>query len=505
MAEKTRLQIELVLPEVHDADDRCVQRLTDLLAAKKGVGRVHLDVSEQEAGKICVHFDSSIITVGEIRQFAMQAGVDLAKRYGHILVEIRTVTARHARQIAVTLETVPGVLDAGVSPDGIVRVEFDRKQTNEAEVRRNINELAEVGRQKEPASAGSHDHHGGNCEHHHGGILGENSELIFAILCGLSLVVGWLISITTEWSASIPLVCYVLAYVFGGFFIVQEAIQKTLMGRFEIDFLMIVAAIGAAVLGEWAEGALLLFLFSIGHALEHFAMRRARTAIESLADLAPRTAFVKRKDTFLEVPVEQLIIGDTVLVKTNEKIAADGFVIVGNSSVDQSPITGESVPVDKRPVDDRQKSSRFPKLVSPESSVYAGTLNQSGAMEIEVTKLAKDTTLARVVTMVSEAETQTSPTQRFTDRFERYFVPLVIAVVALLHLAFLVIDESFADSFYRAMAVLVAASPCALAISTPSAVLSGIACAARGGVLIKGGGPLENLGQLDAIAFDKTG
>ena len=505
MAEKTRLKIELLLPDIDNADDRCVQRLTDLLATKKGVGRVHLDTREQEVGKICVHFDPTIITVGEVRQFAMQAGVDLANRYGHILVEVGTMTARHARQVAAQFSAVKGVLDVGVSPDGIVRIEFDRKQTSDTEMRRTISELTGSSQEKTPTSADSHEHHGGGCGHHHGGIFGENSELIFAILCGLALGVGWLISVTTELSRYIPLACYVLAYVFGGFFIVQEAIQKTLMGRFEIDFLMIVAAIGAAVLGQWVEGALLLFLFSIGHALEHYAMRRARTAIESLADLAPRTAFVKRDGNFVEVSVEQLELGDTVLVKTNEKIAADGFVIAGTSSVDQSPITGESVPVDKRPVDDREKSARFPKSVSAESNVYAGTLNQSGAMEIEVTKLAKDTTLSRVVTMVSEAETQTSPTQRFTDRFERYFVPFVIGLVALLHLAFLVVDESFADSFYRAMAVLVAASPCALAISTPSAVLSGIACAARGGVLIKGGGPLENLGRLDAIAFDKTG
>ena len=299
--------------------------------------------------------------------------------------------------------------------------------------------------------------------------------------------------------------CYVAAYLFGGFFIVQEAIQRTLIGRFEIDFLMIVAAIGAALLGAWVEGALLLFLFSLGHALEHFAMNRARKAIESLADLAPRTAWVRRGETIEEIPVEQLVVGDVVLVKTNEKIAADGFVIAGSSSVDQSPITGESVPVDKTPITHRNRATQQAGTIDAEHIVFAGTINQSGVLEVEVSKLAKDTTLARVVTLVSQAQTQISPTQRFTDRFEKFFVPVVLVLVVLLHFAFMVLDETFAESFYRAMAVLVAASPCALAISTPSAVLSGIACAARGGVLVKGGGALENLGRVDAIAFDKTG
>ena len=348
-------------------------------------------------------------------------------------------------------------------------------------------------------------HSSGGCEHQHGGVFGEQTELIFSLACGVSLLIGWSLSFLPELPPTFSTVCYVASYLFGGFFIVQEAIQKTLLGRFEIDFLMIVAAIGAALLGAWVEGALLLFLFSLGHALEHFAMNRARKAIESLADLAPRTAWIRRAGAWEEIAVEQLVVGDVVQVKTNAKIAADGFVIAGNSSVDQSPITGESVPVDKNPVSDRRRAALNPKSVDSEHVVYAGTINQSGVLEVEVTKLAKDSTLARVVTMVSEAQTQISPTQRFTDRFEMFFVPLVLLLVFLLHFAFMFLDETFGESFYRAMAVLVAASPCALAISTPSAILSGIACAARGGVLVKGGAPLENLGRLSAIAFDKTG
>ncbi len=342
-------------------------------------------------------------------------------------------------------------------------------------------------------------------QHAPGGLFGANTELIFSLLSGAFLAVGFLIAIATSAPASVSLACYLAAYVTGGFFTVREAIESLRKRRFEIDSLMLIAAAGAAALGAWAEGALLLFLFSIGHALEHYAMGRAKRAIEALAELAPQTASVRRDGKILDLPVAELAVGDVVLVKPNERLAADGFVIVGHTSINQAPVTGESVPVDKQPVADRDGSSARPDAVAPEHRVFAGTINGAGAIEIEVTRRSSDTTLAKVVQLVGEAQAQKSPTQHFTDRFERIFVPSVIGLVVVLMFAWVVVDEPFRDSFYRAMAVLVAASPCALAIATPSAVLSGVARAARGGVLIKGGGPLENLGSLRAIAFDKTG
>jgi Cd2+/Zn2+-exporting ATPase len=234
-------------------------------------------------------------------------------------------------------------------------------------------------------------------------------------------------------------------------------------------------------------------------------MGRAKRAIEALAELAPQTALVRRDGGTVEIPVEALKVGDTVIVKPNERMPADGFVVVGTSSVDQAPVTGESVPVDKQPVADAEAAAAQPDKVAAENRIFAGTINGSGVIEVQVTRLSTDTTLAKVVKMVGEAEAQKSPTQRFTDKFERIFVPAVLILVVILMFAWVVIDEPFRDSFYRAMAVLVAASPYALAIATPSAVLSGVARAARGGVLVKGGGPLENLGTLSAIAFDKTG
>ncbi len=352
---------------------------------------------------------------------------------------------------------------------------------------------------------GKHEHSADEAGHEHGGILGKNTELIFAILCGAALGTGYGLSYINTMPDWVSLSLYIIAYFLGGYFTAKEAVQTILKGGFEIDFLMLVAAIGAAILGAWAEGALLLFLFSLGHALEHYAMGKARKSIAALTSLAPPTALVVRDGKEEEIHIEKLVLGDIIIIKPNSKIPADGVVIKGEGSVNQAPITGESVPVDKSPVPDPAKDYTNEKSIKPQFRVFAGTINGASVLEVKVIKEAKDSTISRLVKMVNEAEKQKSPTQLFTDKFEKYFVPFVLILVSALCFAFLVIDEPFSKSFYRAMSVLVAASPCALAISTPSAVLSGVARAARGGVLIKGGRPLEDLGSLNAIAFDKTG
>ena len=540
-AQRLQLDLPVLLPEAPGEADACVGRLVSDLADREGMERVHIaPASGEEPAKLCIHYDPEVLSLARVREIAQSAGARLTERFAHVLWEVDGVQhQRRARTIAERLQRMPGVVEAEASAAGPLRIEFDREATSEQDLRRVLDELRvrvredgprEVVRVEGREHPGREHRHGddehGDDEHAHrkehavgehrhdeehahahahGGVLGENTELYFALICGALLGLGYLISVATNAPAWLPLALYIGAYGFGGFYTLREAVDSLRIGRFEIDTLMLVAAAGAAALGEWAEGALLLFLFSLGHALEHYAMGRARRAIEALAELAPRTAEVRRDGAVREVPVEDLVIGDTVIVKPNARIPADGFIVRGVSSVDQAPVTGESVPVDKQPVDDPERAAARPDGVEAEHRVYAGTINGSGALEIQVTKRAADTTLARVVRMVSEAEAQKSPTQRFTDRFERAFVPAVLAFVVLLLFAWVVVDEPFRDSFYRAMAVLVAASPCALAIATPSAVLSGVARAARGGVLVKGGGPLENLGTLGAIAFDKTG
>ncbi|WP_235297911.1 heavy metal translocating P-type ATPase [Portibacter marinus] len=349
------------------------------------------------------------------------------------------------------------------------------------------------------------DRHQGENQHDHGvhaGLFGNLTEMIFAILSGFLLGIGFLLQYLKVISPSMAIYFYIGAYFFGGFFTLKEAYEAIRQGKFEIDFLMLFAAAGAGFLGEWAEGALLLFLFSLGHALEHYAMNRARKSIAELSDLAPPTAIRLSGTEQQEIGIEALNIGDIILIKPNSKIAADGLVVKGSSAVNQAAITGESLPVSK--MANPSIKLDFEKLKN-EHRVFAGTINGAHSMEVKVLRKAKDSTLSRIIKLVNEAESQKSPTQHFTDKFEKYFVPFVLVLVILLMFAFLVVDESFKESFYRAMAVLVSASPCALAISTPSAVLAGVARAARAGILVKGGGPLENMGQVNVIAFDKTG
>ena len=533
---KLQLKIPVILPQVPNEKDTCVERLIKELQAKEGIEKVHVaDIKEDATPQLCFHYDPDIISIDRIQSLAEQTGAEITEKYGHLLIKVKGIRhTRQARSIEKSLLAINGVLEASVSASGMVRLEFDKKQTNFDEISKQIekedlqvqrsssneNNYTEASKKKqerskkedtkEQTSTEGHEHKEGETheegeEHAHGGVFGKNTELIFSIICGALLGIGFGLSYVESIPDWVSLTLYIGAYFFGGFFTAKEAVQTVAKGGFEIDFLMLVAAIGAAILGEWAEGALLLFLFSLGHALEHYAMNKARKSIAALADLAPKTALLKKDGKTEEVGIEQLSIGDIIVVKPNSKISADGVVVNGKSSVNQAPITGESVPVDKLPVEDTGRDYSADDDIKDENRVFAGTINGNNTLEIKVIKEAKDSTLSRLVKLVNEAQTQKSPTQLLTDKFEKYFVPSVLILVGILLFAFLVIDEPFSASFYRAMAVLVAASPCALAISTPSAVLSGVARAARGGVLIKGGRPLEDLGVITALAFDKTG
>ena len=563
---KLRLELPLVLPGVDGENDQCVTRLQETLCGRLGISNVHVVISDDSAPQLCLHYDPSVMTMARVRELVNACGAEITAKYGHLVLRMPgAMHARAARSMAEAVRTITGVIEADIAPSGAARIEYDRTQISENNLVQRMGMLGvDVAHSTaEGAASGhfpstttpllatktegvsdarpvvslaskphipvppssktalahdaghtdhadhAHDKDGGegkhDHDHSHGGPFGENSELIFSLLAGFLLAAGWLVGRYAEVGAPLPTAFYLAAYAAGGYYTVKEAIGNLRARRFEIDTLMLVAAAGAAALGEWAEGALLLFLFSLGHSLEHYAMGRARRAIEALAKLAPETATVRREGRTEEVPVKALQIGDVILVKPNERIAADGVVTVGTSSVNQAPVTGESVPVDKHPVADPKAALAAFDRTSPEHRVFAGTINGMGAIDVMVARMADQSTMAKVVKMVTEAEAQRSPTQQFTERFERIFVPAILALVTLLLFAGLVIDEPFSTSFYRAMAVLVAASPCALAISVPSAVLSGVARAAHGGVLIKGGGPLENLGTLTAIAFDKTG
>lgn len=507
--EKTKINLSLLLPQAPDERDACVTRIITTLENKKGIDRVHINPAYNGTpARLCFHYNPEIISLTEVNRLAQKEGAAITERFGHILIEVTGIRQpRHARILEAKIKDFKGVLSCSVSASGFIQLEFDKGQSTEKNVLDGIRKLhlhiknAENLNDSHGEEPSRHAHAHG---HKHGGIFGERTELIFAIICGIFLAAGFGFSFVAAWPATVSIALYLVAYFFGGFYTSKEAAAGISKGRFEIDFLMLVAALGAAALGHWGEGALLLFLFSLGHALEHYAMQKARKSIAALAHLTPKTALLKEGEHITEVPIEALNIGDLVVVKPNSTIAADGILVQGAGSVNEAPITGESIPAEKETLP-AEKDLRNPDKLNRKYRVFAGSINGNQNLEIRVSKLSEDSTIARLIKLVNEAQTQKSPTQHFTDKLERYYVPAVLVLVSLLLFAFLVLDEPFSASFYRAMAVLVAASPCALAISTPSAVLSGVGRAARRGVLVKGGRPLEELGSVHAVAFDKTG
>ena len=487
----TRIALSLLLPDVPDARDACVARLTSLLLESRGITHVHVAAGDGRPPSLCLHYDPALITLAQVERTADAAGTKVTGRFGHALIGLRVVAGEDAaRRVEEFLGTVDGVLAASVNLAAqTARVEFDRERTSLERIERalvgagyRVATQPGVAPVVVPARAAEKE----------AGWYGRHKELVWSLLAFAFLAIAWVGERWGGLSRPVAIAVYLASYAFGGFDLLRHAVKSWVRGRFtfDIDLLMLIAAVGAAALGEWAEGAFLLGLFSFAHALEHLALDRARGAIRALADLAPAVARVVRDGREVELAVEQVSRGDVVVVRPGERIPVDGTVRSGQSSVDQAPITGESVPVDKE----------------PGSEVFAGTINGDGALHVETTRAVGDRTLDRVVTLVEEAQTRKAPTQRFTDRFESIFVPTVLIVdVLLITVPPLLGIWDWKTGFYRGMALLVAASPCALALGTPAAILAAIAQAARNGVLIKGGGPLEHLGRLDALAFDKTG
>lgn len=470
---KLQLDASLLIPRVEQCQGSCLERLESALNGNGKVQRAHIK-HEQGAPMLCLHYDSSKVSTEQARRIAARAGSKIASRYRHEVYPVEGMDCSDcARVLEHGMGRVEGVFSARVSyADQTLHLEYDNRQVSRNYIRRRVKNL---GYRVAPS-----------------GILRwytESHMLLLSLFSGLALLVGWLGERFFGIPYGLSLTLYLTAYLLGGWHTAIHTARDIRQRRFDVDMLMLAAALGAAATGQYPEGALLLFLFSLGHALEERALSRARQSIRALADLAPRYAVVRQDGTEAFQPVERVAIGDIVIVRSGERFPVDGRVLSGSSAVDQAPVTGESVPVDKAPGDD----------------VYAGSVNGEGVLDVQATRLARDSTLRRVMRMVEQAQAQQSPTQQLTERFMGWYVPAVLLIALSIIVIPPLIGVPFANSFIRAMTFLVAASPCALALGTPSAVLAGTARAARGGALVKGGLHLENLGRLQAAAFDKTG
>ncbi|CAN5906094.1 heavy metal translocating P-type ATPase [soil metagenome] len=282
---------------------------------------------------------------------------------------------------------------------------------------------------------------------------------------------------------------FLAAIVVGGWQIFRAALAGIKARHLDMNVLMSGAVIGAVGIGEWAEATLVVVLFAAGNALQSYATDRTRGAVRALARITPDEVLVRRNGSQFTVPVEEVVVGETVIVRPGERLAIDGEVVEGASALNEAPITGENAPVEKQPGDE----------------VYSGSLNGAGGLLIRSTKVAEDSTLQKITHLVEQAQASKAPSEQFVDRFSRYYTPLVVAAAAGLALVPPAFGASFDEWFYRALALLIIACPCALVISTPVTVVSGIGAASRRGILIKGGAALEAVGKLRALAFDKTG
>jgi len=314
-------------------------------------------------------------------------------------------------------------------------------------------------------------------------------ELIAAAVSGVLIAAGWLFDKNGNEVESI--ISYLLAFVIGGFAKAKEGIEATYENKeLNVEMLMIFAAVGSAIIGYWTEGAILIFIFAVSGALETYTMNKSHKEISSLMELQPQEALRITNGYEKRVAVSELMVGDHILIKPGERVPSDGVIIKGLTNIDEAAITGESMPVSK----------------SEQAEVFAGTVNLSGSITVQVTKESTDTLFQKIIQLVQSAQSEKSPSQLFIERFEGTYVKVVLLVViSMFFLPYFLLGWSWHESFYRAMILLVVASPCALVASIMPATLSAISNGAKHGILVKGGVHLENLGHLEAIAFDKTG
>ena len=458
------------LPVVADGEG-CLEILLDRLHASPGVLAIEADFTDTT---LSVRYDPIQVSPDELNSLADEIGAMFAQRVtycerrqstdacGECALRLGRVSDRDREAFSVTAE--PGRV-------GLARRAMPGAS---AELVRPMPATKPWGARMTPAEQEQ--------------LARGRAMATLTAVCFVLLVLGLVLERTVS-AAYWHHAAYIASAIAGGLFTLRTTVRSLARLRFDVNLLMLLAAIGAGVIGYVMEAAVLMFLFSLSNTLEVYTMGRTRRALHALLKLRPARALVRRGGREVEVEAEAVQVGERVIVKPGEAIPVDGVVLLGVSLVDQSSLTGESVPVPKQQDD----------------KVFAGTLNQQGSIEVRTTRSAGDTTLARIVALVQQAQAQKSRTEEVADWVGRYYTIAVMIAAGLMIVVPLLLHRPFAPTFYRAMTLLVVASPCALVIATPATILSAIANAARHGILFKGGRFIEVLGRVRAVAFDKTG
>ncbi|RCJ33581.1 cadmium-transporting ATPase [Nostoc minutum NIES-26] len=490
----------------------CAQTIAASLQQLSGVMEASVSFA---TGRVKVSYDPNLLSEAQIKHRIAVLGYEVdATPEKTLQVQIGGMDCGScAKTIEVGLQQITGVNEASVNfTTGRSQVSYNPQQVSETTIYERIQAL---GYTVEQSYDGSSSHHHDSCDHEHyheeaedqrgrgagGKLLGTQNTATnwkfwitnrrgqSVILAGVGLFLG----LVTQYLV-LPIwltrAFYGIGIVVAGYPIARAGLFELRLRRADMNLLMTISAIGAVILGDWFEAALVVFLFSLGTMLQVFTFGRTRNAIRGLMDLTPPTATVKRNHQEVTVPVESIRVGEILTIRPGQRVALDGVVVSGTSAIDQSPITGESIPEDKAPGD----------------TVFAGTLNQTGFLSVKVTHTASDTTVAKIIHLVEEAQSSRAPTQQWVDRFAEIYTPIVIlSAIAIVLIPPLAFAQPLNIWLYRALVLLVIACPCALVISTPVSIVSAIGAATRHGVLFKGGHALETAGHLTSLAFDKTG
>ncbi|HYI16726.1 MAG TPA: cation-translocating P-type ATPase [Thermomicrobiales bacterium] len=459
----------------------CAERVATRVRGLPGIQTVTLD-REPSPARLRYTYETEAVTPATVEDLVAREMADSEAHYVH---QVLAIEGMDCADCAMTLERGVGRL-AGVEEASVnfgaarMTVEYDRRSIDLPAIDRRIRELGYAISQPDR-----------EVESERSALwrLVTRRDNLLALTAGVLTLaggIGQLLSVPS----SLSIAAYAAAVVVGGVPLARKGLRVLRTTHsLDINLLMTIAVIGAVAIGEWFEAATVVFLFSLGEALEGYAMDRVRRSVRSLLALAPPVALVRRGAAEAELPVSEVAVGETVIIRSGERVPLDGVVVGGMSSVDQSSLTGESLPVGKEPGD----------------PLFAGTMNGSGPLTMQVTRLAGDSSVARIIRLVETAQAQRAPVQRVVDRFARVYTPAVIAIATLVAVVPPLFGASWIEWFSRALVLLVISCPCALVLSTPISIVSALSAAARNGVLIKGGAILERIGAVDTVAFDKTG
>ncbi|HTN47222.1 MAG TPA: heavy metal translocating P-type ATPase [Flavipsychrobacter sp.] len=512
--QKIKVNLAILLPEIPDERDACVGRMIDVLKRHKGLEAVHLVAgTDKRQAQLCFHFDPDMISIRQVENLAAKEGAAITHRYRHLLLDVNGIREiNQASMLENEIRALKGVMEVAVSATGNVRVELDTDQTNKNEVEHIVRELGlntVTSPGKEPSEEQRAHQHGNRNKdrgsateeedgHDHAHSTTEESNLkkygpltisFLMLLAGITMDYFMKPVFFTGW---IRLAWYAIAYLPVGLPVAMQGVRLLIRGDVFTEFiLMTLATIGAFFIGEYPEGVAVMVFYTVGELFQDAAIHRAKRSIKALLDIRPASALVKKGNSFERVDPQEVAIGDIIQIKAGDRVPLDAEMLSEGSTFNTAALTGESRPSE----------------ISKGEPVLAGMINQSKAVELKVTRLYNDSSLARILSMVQEATTRKAKAEQFIRKFSRTYTPVVVILAICITVVpwFMLDGYIFKEWLYRALVFLVISCPCALVISIPLGYFGGIGAASRNGILFKGSNFLDLMAKVNTVIMDKTG